>query len=728
MLPVCLMAGLFVYYSYQHKRHSVESNVLLVVRDFSTAVDQELSTVQATLTTLATSPALESGDLGAFQHQIREVLRQYPDSQIALVDSTGQELVHSQVPFGQPLPKPNNPAAVRHVFATGRPVISNLFKGPLTGLPMVTVEVPVFRGEQVIYVLALSIPAKRLGSDLSQRSIPPGWTLAIMDRNLVLVVRSRLPERYVGTPTSPALAKRASEITEGSVEYIGKEGADLLSIFTRSATSGWLTAVGIPETEFSAEIWQSLKWAICGIALFLIISIGAALHFARRIAGSIEALIIPALAVGSGEPVRVDQLDLAETVKVGQALVKASDRLQQHAVKQRRAEAELKQHRDQLEKLVKERTKQLEVANAQLQADITERKRAEEALEKGRAELDAALASMTDAVFISDATGQFINFNDAFASFHKFRDKAECAKKLSDYPDFLDVFTTDGQLAPLDMWAVPRALRGETVTNAEYRLQRKDTGETWVGSYSFSPIHDNHGAIVGSVVVGRDITENKRAEEGLRSALEEKTALLKEVHHRVKNNLQIVSSLLNLQARQVKNDAALETLRDTQGRIRAMALLHETLYHESNFGRVNCSIYFSHLCAHLCRAFGQMGERVRVRTEIATLDLGIDVAIPCGLIINELVSNSFKHAFPDGRRGEIMVRLHIEAEGRIVLSVGDDGIGLPPGADYQQSNTLGTKLVTGLAKQIAGTLEVKSDHGTMVQVSFIDAEKGRPLS
>jgi two-component sensor histidine kinase len=229
-------------------------------------------------------------------------------------------------------------------------------------------------------------------------------------------------------------------------------------------------------------------------------------------------------------------------------------------------------------------------------------------------------------------------------------------------------------------------------------------------------------------VVFNEISGRKRAEEVLRSALEEKTALLKEVHHRVKNNLQIVSSLLNLQVRGVKNDVALETLRDTQGRIRAMALLHETLYRESNAGRVNCSIYFSHLCAHLCRAFGQMGERVRVRTEIATMELGIDVAIPCGLIINELVSNSFKHAFPDGRRGEIMVRLHIEAEGRIVLSVGDDGIGLPPGADYQQNSTLGAKLVTGLAKQIAGTLEVKSDHGTMVQVNFIDPEKGRQLS
>ena len=136
----------------------------------------------------------------------------------------------------------------------------------------------------------------------------------------------------------------------------------------------------------------------------------------------------------------------------------------------------------------------------------------------------------------------------------------------------------------------------------------------------------------------QEITERKRAEEVLRATLEEKTALLKEVHHRVKNNLQIVSSLLNLQARQVKNPAALEPLRDTQGRIRSMALLHETLYREDSVARVNCAVYFGHLCAHLCRSFGHMAEQVRVIADVAPVELGIDVAIPCGLIVNELVT------------------------------------------------------------------------------------------
>ena len=140
-------------------------------------------------------------------------------------------------------------------------------------------------------------------------------------------------------------------------------------------------------------------------------------------------------------------------------------------------------------------------------------KQAETTTREIQAKLEAALTSMTDAVFISDVDGKFVDFNDAFASFHRFKNKAECATWLSDYSDILEVFMDNGELAPLDMWAVPRALRGETVTNAEYTLRRKDTGETWVGSYNFSPIRNEDGVITGSVVVGRDITERKHNEK-----------------------------------------------------------------------------------------------------------------------------------------------------------------------------------------------------------------------
>ena len=153
-------------------------------------------------------------------------------------------------------------------------------------------------------------------------------------------------------------------------------------------------------------------------------------------------------------------------------------------------------------------------------------KQAEEAFRESQAKLTTALASMTDAVFISDIDGNFIDFNEAFATFHRFKNKEECAKTLAEYPAIIDVYMASGELAPLDMWAVPRALRGETASNVEYSLRRKDTGETWVGSYSFGPIRDTDGKIIGSVVTSRDITQRKKDEELLRTTLQRLHALV----------------------------------------------------------------------------------------------------------------------------------------------------------------------------------------------------------
>ena len=142
-------------------------------------------------------------------------------------------------------------------------------------------------------------------------------------------------------------------------------------------------------------------------------------------------------------------------------------------------------------------------------AILRDERRTQEELRSGKAKLEAALASIGDALFISDAHGEFIHFNEAFATFHRFAGKADCLPRLDQYPEILEVRFADGALAPLEQWAVPRALRGESSTDAEYRLKRRDTGESWIGSYSFAPIRSEAGEIVGSVVVGRDITAMK---------------------------------------------------------------------------------------------------------------------------------------------------------------------------------------------------------------------------
>ncbi len=188
--------------------------------------------------------------------------------------------------------------------------------------------------------------------------------------------------------------------------------------------------------------------------------------------------------------------------------------------------------------------------------DISERKEAEEALRASKAKLDIALAAMSDAVFISDAEGRFIEFNDAFASFHKFGNKEACAKTLGEFPAFLEVYSPGGELLPLEQWAVPRALRGESASIAEFRLRRKDTGDTWIGSYSFAPIRDQNGAITGSVVTARDITDLRQSEEAARraeraeAATQAKSAFLASMSHEIRTPMNAILGMAHLMRRE----------------------------------------------------------------------------------------------------------------------------------------------------------------------------------
>lgn len=215
-----------------------------------------------------------------------------------------------------------------------------------------------------------------------------------------------------------------------------------------------------------------------------------------------------------------------------------------------------------------------------------------------------------------------------------------------------------------------------------------------------------------------DVTERKRAEEAILSSLHEKETLLKEIHHRVKNNLQVISSLLSLQAGREQNAEVLDAFRTMQARVRSMALLHETLYRSENLARVNVAAYVNSLCASLRRSIGSDAERIRLEGRAAGIELNLDQAVPCGLIINELVSNAMKHAFPDERAGLIAVELRPETDRRITLTVADDGVGLPAGLEAGQTQTLGLKLVAGLATQLDGVLTVTRSPGTTWHLVF----------
>jgi PAS domain S-box-containing protein len=228
-------------------------------------------------------------------------------------------------------------------------------------------------------------------------------------------------------------------------------------------------------------------------------------------------------------------------------------------------------------------------------------------------------------------------------------------------------------------------------------------------------IDDENGSIVLSSIV--DITERKNANDKLRQALNEKEMLLKEVYHRVKNNLQVVSSLLNLQARNVKNEETVDLLKQSADRIKAMALLHEKLYQSKDLARIDFNEYIHSLVEHLLFGYGAPPGKINLNMRIDDVFLDVDTAIPCGLIINELLSNALKHAFPDDRHGEIGITFRQE-QGEFILVITDNGIGFPIGLDFEKSASLGLQLVATLTNQLMGHMTLDQTNGSVFSLRF----------
>jgi PAS domain S-box-containing protein len=326
---------------------------------------------------------------------------------------------------------------------------------------------------------------------------------------------------------------------------------------------------------------------------------------------------------------------------------------------------------------------------------------------------ESILKGISDPMLVVDNNGHITFFNGPASALTGYAPEEAIGKS---YTDVLKAGNSEGGM-PVDI------RKSEVIRGFEGRITSRD-GRDVIVKGSSALLNDAGGNAIGAIILLHDITKEREVDERIKASLKEKEVLLKEIHHRVKNNLQIISSLLNLQSTYIKDPQALGMFKESQNRVRSMALIHEKLYQSKDISRIDFTEYIRNLAGNLIRSYGASPAKVKLVIDADQISLGVDTAIPCGLIINELVTNSLKYAFTDGRKGEIRVSLRNETDGKgqYRLIVADNGVGFPESIDLRKTTTLGLQLVSTLTDQLNGTIEVKRENGTEFIIRFSEVK------
>ena len=344
------------------------------------------------------------------------------------------------------------------------------------------------------------------------------------------------------------------------------------------------------------------------------------------------------------------------------------------------------------------------------QIDITTRKWAEQALRESEARFRALIEQAVDAVMVHDERGQMLMANERVCQSLGYTRAEMLALHVSDFEMNFDAENVRQNWENLSDGA-------SMSVNGLH--QRKD-GSTF-------PVEVHVGAVQFDgkrmmLAIARDVTRRRQHEAAMSASLHEKEVLLKEIHHRVKNNLQIICSLLNMQADGIGADVCNDTIRaafdETRNRVRSMALIHEQLYQTPDLAHIDLGEYLETLASSIKRSASKDGERVAFTLDCQPVALDIDRAVPCGLIVNELVTNAIKYAFPGGQSGAIKLQLRAR-EQTVILSVSDDGIGMNPDFRWEESDSIGLQLVSALTEQLEGEVALESGaSGTIWTIRF----------
>jgi PAS domain S-box-containing protein len=341
--------------------------------------------------------------------------------------------------------------------------------------------------------------------------------------------------------------------------------------------------------------------------------------------------------------------------------------------------------------------------------DITDRKQAEKALEEYAGKYRSLTETVVDVIYTLDSKGMFTYLSPAFERITGYAVEDFIGRSFTEIitPEYID--------STVEIFK--RGLSGEPTPAYDVEFKHKDRGSLPVELHA-STLLNADGTPTGRIGIARDITDRKRAEDKIKESLREKEVLLQEMHHRVKNNMQIISSLLNLQSEYIKDKESLEMFNESRNRIFSMASVHEKLYQSGDLTKIDLDGYIKSLSRNLLLTYSIKRRVIKMKTNCSDIFLDINNAVPCGLIINELISNSLKHAFPEDREGEITVDFHPDGDNRLILAVSDNGVGFAEDVDINNVKTLGLHLVRALVTQLKGTLEIKNDCGTAFKITF----------
>ena len=324
-LPALLLVVGLLGLEHSRERELLEHDSIAVARAMAHAIDREIVTISSAAQVLATSQRARAGDLAGFYLQAEEVVSLGLGLNVVLSTADGQQLLNTLRPRGAPLPRHGNPAQLRKVFETGRPVVSDLYTGGVLGRPVLSIDVPVMRDGRVVYDLSIGERPERFASILLQQNLPPGWIGAVFDTNGAIVARTHGHQRFVGSKGAPALVARMALVEEGALETDTVEGTPVVSAFSRSSESGWTVALGIPREQLDAALWRRTGIAAMAAAATLALGLGLAWSIGGSIAKSIRALAGPAARLATRERVTVPPLGLAEADEVGRALAGAAE-------------------------------------------------------------------------------------------------------------------------------------------------------------------------------------------------------------------------------------------------------------------------------------------------------------------------------------------------------------------------------------------------------------------